>query len=77
MPEPPSQACHGLISLCSATLFALALAGCASGGALTSADLERCKRLGFQPGTKEYDLCLRQAQRQNTDLAEVPEQLRE
>ncbi|MGH6864757.1 MAG: hypothetical protein ACREDO_00910 [Methyloceanibacter sp.] len=77
MAKPSSEARNGLtISLCSAALFALVLAGCAS-DTLTTADLERCQKLGFRQGTKEYDLCLRQTQRQRADSAEVPEQLRD
>lgn len=78
MVELFSLPCRGLtISFCSAVLLALVLTGCSHGQALTAADYAKCQSLGFPPGAKDYNLCLRQRVRQRTSLAAVPEQLRD
>ena len=74
----PSQPCNALtILLCVATLLALVLTGCSNEEAFIAADHAKCRELGFQPGTGEYDACLLEVQRRRTTLAAVPEQLRD
>jgi hypothetical protein len=76
MVELFSLQCRGLtISFCSAVLLVLVLTGCSNGAALTAADYATCQRLGFPPGGRDYNLCLRQLVMQRTSLAAVPEQL--
>jgi hypothetical protein len=55
-------------------LVLMTLAGCANEQALVAADHARCRELGFQPMTREYDVCLSGMKgRRTTQL----EQLRE
>jgi len=62
--------------LYTAMLLASLLAGCSNEKALVAADQAKCRGLGFSPGSREYDVCLREDQRRRTGEA-APEQLRE
>lgn len=74
----PSHPCNALtILLCAAMLLALVLAGCSNEEAFIAADHAKCRELGFQPGSADYDVCLLEIQRRRTTLAAAPEQLRD
>jgi hypothetical protein len=67
----------GTLVLRAATLLALAAAGCSSQPTFIAADHQKCRELGFHPGSADYATCLSSVQRQRTNLAGLPEPLRD
>jgi hypothetical protein len=53
----------------------MVLMGCSNQGAFAAVDYAQCQKLGFNPGTQYYDMCLSEVQQQRTTtLAAAPEQ---
>jgi len=66
-----------LILLGVAGLLGLMLTGCSNGAAFVAADYAKCRELGFEEGSREYNICLTEVQRQRTTLAAAPEPITE
>lgn len=49
------------------------LGGCAGGPAFVTADYAKCRELGFVEGSRDYEMCLTEVQRQRTTLAAAPQ----
>jgi hypothetical protein len=60
-----------------AAFVALMLSGCANEEAFLAIDHAKCRQLGFTPGSADYNTCISQVARRRTNLAAVPEPLRE
>jgi hypothetical protein len=44
----------------------MVLMGCSNQGAFAAVDYAQCQKLGFNPGTQYYDMCLSEVQQQRT-----------
>jgi hypothetical protein len=60
-----------------AMVLALVLVGCANEEVFTAVDHAKCRQLGFNPGSADYNTCISQVARRRSNLAAVPEPLRE
>jgi hypothetical protein len=56
-----------------AVVIAIMLGGCAGGPAFVTADYAKCRELGFVEGSRDYEMCLTEVQRQRTTLAAAPQ----
>jgi hypothetical protein len=73
-PASPLHARNALMtSLAVAGFLTLMLAGCSNDAAFVAADYAKCRELGFQQASREYDICLSEVQRRRTNLAAAPE----
>jgi hypothetical protein len=54
-------------------VIAVMLGGCAGGPAFVTADYAKCRELGFVEGSRDYEMCLTEVQRQRTTLAAAPQ----
>ena len=73
-PASPVHARNAImISLAVAGFLTLMIAGCSNEAAFVAADYAKCRELGFQQGSREYDICLSEVQRRRTNLAAAPE----
>jgi hypothetical protein len=66
-----------MILLGVAGFLALVLTGCSNEAAFVAADYAKCRELGFEQGSREYDICLMEVQRRRTTLAAAPEPITE
>jgi uncharacterized lipoprotein NlpE involved in copper resistance len=49
-----------------AMLSVMGLVGCSNQAAFTAVDYANCQKLGFNPGTQYYEMCLSEVQQQRT-----------
>jgi hypothetical protein len=49
-----------------AMLSVMGLVGCSNQAAFTAMDYANCQKLGFNPGTQYYEMCLSEVQQQRT-----------
>jgi hypothetical protein len=55
--------------LCAALLLVVLLAGCSNEEAFNAADHSKCRELGYEPGSGDYEVCVSEVRRQRTALA--------
>jgi hypothetical protein len=60
-----------------AMLQVTVLFGCSNQEAFSVIDNAKCQKLGFNPGTQYYDMCLSQVQQQRTAAVSAPEPLQD
>jgi hypothetical protein len=58
-----------------AMLSVMGLVGCSNQEAFTAMDYANCQKLGFNPGTQYYEMCLSEVQQQRTAEVTTPEPL--
>jgi hypothetical protein len=58
-----------------AMLSVMGLVGCSNQAAFTAMDYANCQKLGFNPGTQYYEICLSEVQQQRTAAVTTPEPL--
>jgi hypothetical protein len=58
-----------------AMLSVMGLVGCSNQEAFTAMDCANCQKLGFNPGTQYYEMCLSEVQQQRTAEVTTPEPL--
>jgi hypothetical protein len=58
-----------------AMLSVMGLVGCSNQAAFTAMDYANCEKLGFNPGTQYYEMCLSEVQQQRTAAVTTPEPL--
>jgi hypothetical protein len=58
-----------------AMLSVMGLVGCSNQAAFTAMDYANCQKLGFNPGTQYYEMCLSEVQQQRTAEVTTPEPL--